>query len=246
VQRARLPVSGNTQDSSLISPVTDLSARTHPILSFGSDWYGYTGQAGDLDLSVDGGTTWSNLRHYTASQRGPRTETVDLSAAAGKSAVQVRFHFTGEFGYYWQVDDVFLGDRTCDPSSGGLVVGQVTDTNTGAGVGGATVASVDRPAEQATSAATPDDPNLGDGFFRLFSLRHRQPRVHRHGGELRLASGHRQRRRQLGDRGRPRAVRGPDHGDSGRDHQDGRLAQVGHRRADPQEHRHVAGDRQDR
>ena len=161
--------SGNTQDSSLISPVTDLSARTHPILSFGSDWYGYTGQAGDLDLSVDGGTTWSNLRHYTASSRGPRTETVDLSAAAGKSAVQVRFHFTGAFGYYWQVDDVFLGDRTCDPASGGLVVGQVTDTNTGAGVSGATVTSVDRPAEQATSAATPDDPNLGDGFFWLFS-----------------------------------------------------------------------------
>ena len=161
--------SGNTQDSSLVSPVTDFSARTHPILSFRTDWYGYTGQAGDLDLSVDGGTTWSNLKHYTASERGPRTETVDLSAAAGKSAVQVRFHFTGKFGYYWQVDDVFLGDRSCDPATGGLVVGQVTDANTGAGVNGATVTSADRPAEHATSAATPDDPNLGDGFFWLFS-----------------------------------------------------------------------------
>lgn len=161
--------SGNSQDSSLISPVTDFSARTHPILSFATDWYGYTGQAGDLDLSVDGGTTWSNLRHYTASQRGPRTETVDLSAAAGKSAVQVRFHFTGKYGYSWQVDDVFLGDRSCDPASGGLVVGQVTDKNTGAGVNGATVTSADRPAETATSAATPDDPNLGDGFYWMFS-----------------------------------------------------------------------------
>ena len=26
-------------------------------------------------------------------------------AAAGKSAVRVRFHFTGAFGYYWQVDE---------------------------------------------------------------------------------------------------------------------------------------------
>ncbi|MGH3380784.1 MAG: carboxypeptidase regulatory-like domain-containing protein [Actinoallomurus sp.] len=161
--------SGNTQDSSLISPVTDFSARTHPILTFRTDWYGYTGQAGDLDLSVDGGTTWSNLKHYTASLRGPRTEAVDLSAAAGKSAVRVRFHFTGKFGYYWQVDDAFLGDRTCDPTSGGLVVGQVKDANTGAGVNGATVTSADRPAEQATSAATPDDPNLGDGFSWMFS-----------------------------------------------------------------------------
>ncbi len=160
---------GNTQDSSLISPVTDFSTRAHPILSFATDWYGYTGQAGDLDLSVDGGTTWSNLKHYTASLRGPRTETVDLSAAAGKSAVQVRFHFTGKFGYWWQVDDVFVGDRTCDPTPGGLVVGQVTDANTGAGVNGATVTSADRPAEQATTAATPDDPNLGDGFYWMFS-----------------------------------------------------------------------------
>jgi hypothetical protein len=161
--------SGNTQDSSLISPVTDFSARTHPILTFATDWYGYSGQAGDVDLSVDGGTTWAGVRHFTASERGPRTETVDLSAAAGKSDVRVRFHFTGKFGYYWQVDDVFLGDRTCQPSTGGLVVGQVTDANTGGGVNGATVASVDRPAERATSAATPDDPNLGDGFFWMFS-----------------------------------------------------------------------------
>ncbi len=161
--------SGNSQDSTLTSPVADFSARTHPILTFDTDWYGYTGQTGDLDLSVDGGTTWTNLKHYTTSLRGPRTESVDLSAAAGKSAVQVRFHFIGKFGYYWQVDDVFLGDRTCDATAGGLVTGQVKDKNTGAGVNGATVTSADRPAENATSAATPDDPNLGDGFYWMFS-----------------------------------------------------------------------------
>ena len=161
--------SGHSQDSSLVSPVADFSARTHPILSFATDWYGFSGQTGDLDLSVDGGTTWTNLKHYTSSLRGPRTEVVDLSAAAGKSAVRVRWHFKGTWGFWWQVDDVFLGDRTCAPTTGGLVLGQVTDKNTGAGVNGATVASADRPAETATSAATPDDPNLGDGFYWLFS-----------------------------------------------------------------------------
>lgn len=161
--------SGNTQNSSLVSPVTDFSARTHPIVSFATDWYGYSGQTGDLDLSVDGGTTWTNLKHYTSSLRGPRTETVDLSAAAGKSAVRLRWHFTGKWGYWWQVDDVFLGDRTCAPTSGGLVVGQVADKNTGSGVNGAKVTSADRPGETATTAATPDDPNLGDGFYWMFS-----------------------------------------------------------------------------
>jgi hypothetical protein len=161
--------SGNTQDSSLISPVTDLSASTHPILTFRDDYYHYTGQNGDLDLSVDGGATWTNLKHFTASARGPRTEQFALPAAAGKSAVQVRYHFTGKYGYWWQVDDVFLGDRTCVPTTGGLVVGQVTDKNTGAGVNGATVTSADRPGEKATTAGTPDDPNLGDGFYWMFS-----------------------------------------------------------------------------
>ncbi|GAB3989403.1 hypothetical protein GCM10029978_114420 [Actinoallomurus acanthiterrae] len=161
--------SGNSQDTSLISPVTDFTGKNHPVVSFRSDYYGFSGQVGDVDLSVDGGQTWTTVSHHTTSVRGPRTETADLSAAAGKSAVQVRFHFTGKFGYWWQVDDVFLGDRTCDPASGGLVVGQVLDQNTGAGVNGAKVTSADRPAESATSAATPDDPNLGDGFYWLFS-----------------------------------------------------------------------------
>jgi hypothetical protein len=64
---------------------------------------------------------------------------------------------------------VFVGSRSCDPTLGGLVVGQVQDKNTGTGVNGASVTSADRPAEKATSAATPDDPNLGDGFYWLCS-----------------------------------------------------------------------------
>ncbi|MGW3660720.1 S8 family serine peptidase [Streptomyces sp. NPDC005151] len=162
--------SGSGQDSSLISPVMDFSQRTHPALTFRTDYYGFTSLTGDVDFSVDGGQTWTTVWHHTSdSVRGPRTEVVDLSQAAGKANVQVRFHFTAGFGWWWQVDDVFLGDRTCDPAPGGLVLGQVTDKNTGAGINGATVTSVDKPAEKTTSAATPNDPKLGDGFYWMFS-----------------------------------------------------------------------------
>ena len=66
--------SGNTQDTSLISPVTDLSARTPPDPDVRHRLRtAYSGQTGDVDLSVDGGTTWTTVRHDTASQRGPRT-----------------------------------------------------------------------------------------------------------------------------------------------------------------------------
>jgi N-acetylneuraminic acid mutarotase len=161
---------GNSQDSSLISPVTDFSATPHPILSFHSDYYNAWYQVGDVDYSVDGGQTWNTVWHHTTDGlRGPRTEVVDLSQAAGKSAVQVRFHYTGRYGWWWQVDDAFLGDRTCDPTPGGLVVGQVLDKNTGAAINGASITSADKPTERTTSAATPDDPNLGDGFYWLYS-----------------------------------------------------------------------------
>ncbi|MEU5943480.1 carboxypeptidase regulatory-like domain-containing protein [Micromonospora sp. NPDC047548] len=163
---------GKTQDTSLISPVMDFSQRTQPSLIFRTDYSAYPiGQSADVDLSVDGGQTWTNVWHHTKdSARGPRTEVVDLSPAAGQANVQVRFHFTAKWGYWWQVDDVFLGDRTCDPAPGGLVVGQVTDKNTGTGISGATVTSTDKPAEKTTSAATPNDPNLGDGFYWMFSF----------------------------------------------------------------------------
>jgi subtilisin family serine protease len=59
----------------------------------------------------------------------------------------------------------------CNLVPGGLVLGHVTDLNTGDGLNGATVASVGAPSELGKSAATPDDPALDDGFYWLFSSR---------------------------------------------------------------------------
>ncbi|MER6105999.1 carboxypeptidase regulatory-like domain-containing protein [Streptomyces sp. NPDC001832] len=160
----------SSQDSSLISPVMDFSQQAQPVLTFHSDYNGIGSQTGDVDLSVDGGQTWKTLWHHTNDRAwGPRTEVVDLSQAAGKAKVQVRFHFTADWGLWWQVDDVLLGSRTCDPLPGGLVVGRVTDKNTGAGINGATVTSADKPTEKTTSAATPNNPKLSDGFYWMFS-----------------------------------------------------------------------------
>ncbi|MGX1668136.1 carboxypeptidase regulatory-like domain-containing protein [Streptomyces sp. NPDC055400] len=158
------------QDTSLVSPVWDFSDRTHPILEFGNDYHSYTNGSADVDLSTDGGTTWQTLSHWTStSHTGPVTETLDLSAAAGKSQVQVRFRYTARFAYWWAVDDVFAGDRTCDPKASGLVVGQVTDRNTESGVAGASVTSDDKPADGTVSVTTPDDTALGDGFYWFVS-----------------------------------------------------------------------------
>ena len=157
------------QDTSLVTPVIDLSTLTDPVVSFQQD-YRSLGDIADVDLSIDGGATWTTMLHQTTDARGPRQDVVQLPAAAGQAAVQVRFHFyDAAFGWWWEIDDVFVGNRTCEPIRGGLVVGNVFDGNSTTGINNATVTSVDQPAESTRTVATPDDDALSDGFYWLFS-----------------------------------------------------------------------------
>ena len=160
--------SGKHQDTTLTGPVVDLTGQASPILGFDTDYYALNSPA-TVELSLDGGTTWAAVWQQTASLRGPAHVEVPLPQAAGQASAQVRFHYTGSYSWWWQLDNVLLGSATCDPVPGGLLYGQVTDGNTGAGVVGATVTVPDAPSAKAVSAATPDDPNLGDGFYWLFS-----------------------------------------------------------------------------
>ncbi|MER5684075.1 carboxypeptidase regulatory-like domain-containing protein [Streptomyces sp. NPDC002205] len=156
-------------DMSLVSPVTDFSGDANPVVSFNTDLRAYGGIA-DVDVTIDGGATWKNVWHRLAvDEPGPAHVDLPLPMSAHQSAVQMRFRLTGPFPGWWQVDDVFLGNRTCDPIQGGLVAGTVTDANTDKPVVGATVASAEKPAEHATTTATPDDPNVSDGFYAVFS-----------------------------------------------------------------------------
>jgi hypothetical protein len=161
--------SGTTMDTDLITPALDLSAVSSPVLRFNSDYRALNGFA-DVDVSVDGGTTWTSVSHWTtASRRGPVVEELPVPQGAGKSDVRLRFHYRGSFAWWWELDNMSLVNRTCDPIPGGLVVGQVLDGNTGTGLNGATVTSVDKPTEKVTAGSTPDDGNLGDGFYWMFS-----------------------------------------------------------------------------
>jgi hypothetical protein len=160
---------GLSQDTELRTPMINFTGVSSPTIGFNSDYFAFLDSTADVDLSIDGGATFNTVLHQTSSVRGPILITIPIPQAANQSAVQVSFRFRGDFAFWWEVDNAFVGNRTCDPIHGGLVVGNVNDGNTGAGVNGATVTSVDAPTETATSAATPDDPNLGDGFYWMFS-----------------------------------------------------------------------------
>jgi N-acetylneuraminic acid mutarotase len=184
--------SGENQDTSLVTPTIDMSSLTAPVVGFKQD-YNNLGDVADVDVSVDGGETWETVLNQTTDVRGPREDVVQLPMAAGQSAVQVRFHHhEADYDWWWQVDDVFVGNRTCDPVEGGLVVGNVRDRNTQDGINGATVTSLDRPEETTTTKATPQDEALDDGFYWMFSSltgRHRfEASANQYGSQVRRAT----------------------------------------------------------
>jgi hypothetical protein len=165
--------SSSSQDTSLVTPTLDLSGASAPYLTFHNNYVAFSPfpQTGDVDVSTDGGSTWTNVWHHGMDGvPGPDLETVQLPQAANQSNVKVRFHFTATFGFWWMVDDVtVLRSAGCVKIPGGLVEGNVSDLTTSAAINGAKVTSNDHPADNGISAATPDDPNNPDGYYWLFS-----------------------------------------------------------------------------
>jgi N-acetylneuraminic acid mutarotase len=165
--------SGSSQDTSLVTPALNLSSAAAPYLTFNNNYNAspFFPQVGDVDVSKDGGTTWTNVWHHTGDAvPGPDLETVQLPTAANQANVKVRFHFTATFGFWWMVDNVtVLKSSNCVKVPGGLVEGNVSDLTTSAPINGAKVTSNDKPADNGTTVATPDDPANPDGYYWLFS-----------------------------------------------------------------------------
>jgi hypothetical protein len=101
-------------DTELRSPVMDLRGLDVVTLTFKTDFYylnGGAAEVAEVDVSSDGGSTWTNVWRKTASYRGPHTEAIDLtSVAAQQPEVMIRFHYyNATWEWWWQVDDVQLG-----------------------------------------------------------------------------------------------------------------------------------------
>jgi Carboxypeptidase regulatory-like domain len=159
----------NYQDTELTSPATDMSSDQSPALQFGTDLQPAVNSTATVDVSTNGGKNWANVwtsQGYPGGP-GPATVTIPLPQAAGQASVRVRFGYTGQWSQYWEIDNVFLGNRACVQQAGALVTGRVTGAS-GNAVNGATVASVANPAQHATTMATPGDPAINGGLYTLF------------------------------------------------------------------------------
>ncbi|MFH1277055.1 MAG: choice-of-anchor J domain-containing protein, partial [Candidatus Eisenbacteria bacterium] len=124
--------------NALVSPSIDLSSGTPPLtLEF---YENYTTESGwdfcNVDISTNGGGTWTNLRTASGSSGGWTLSSVDLSAYAG-GTVNIRFHFDTTDGLYnsypgWFVDDVSVNATGVSwlvfaPMNGAVPAGE-TDT----------------------------------------------------------------------------------------------------------------------
>lgn len=150
-----------------MSPVFDLSGATGPTLEFDSYFRPFLTSNGVVELSSDGGTTWKSVYDIGSKAQFGHVK-LALASTDATATVQIRFHYTGSFAYFWELDNVFVGNRKAVPVPGGLLAGLVKDGNTGAFVKGARVTS-DRDATLTATTGPTGDPAVGDGYYWMFS-----------------------------------------------------------------------------
>lgn len=99
--------SGVVMYEELISPSFDCSAASQVLLDY-SHYYWHLSSFGYVD--VWDGSTWTNVKTYTATTTGPEVGLDISSIAAGKSDVKIRFVYddVGVWAWYWMVDNVVV------------------------------------------------------------------------------------------------------------------------------------------
>jgi subtilisin family serine protease len=155
---------GGYIETTLESPPFDASGYPTIVVELMShlevqSWYSGGGYIGLVD-----GDDWRPIWSADDSSSAPvRAEGVSVS-----TETRVSFDYFGSIGErWWQIDEVRIGGGYCaTQNDSGLVVGTITDANTGVGLIGASVSS--QSGGSTTTGLTPD-PAVADGFFSLSS-----------------------------------------------------------------------------
>ncbi|MGY6631548.1 MAG: carboxypeptidase regulatory-like domain-containing protein [Wenzhouxiangella sp.] len=101
--------SGSTTDSSLITPSFSLADVAQAELTFLGVYRHLGGSSFEVDISTDGGASWTNELTWTSSQspNGPGIEvSIDLEDYLGESDVQARFRYQAGWDWWAVIDDV--------------------------------------------------------------------------------------------------------------------------------------------
>ena len=122
--------SGGSHENLLHTPTLDLSSFGTPELTFDEDveWINYMAHhpasngngVSTIELSTDGGTTWTVEWTEANTVNGYYPgNVVDLASYAGQPAVDMQFHYFGDWAHCWAIDNVVV-DNGGNPTGPGL------------------------------------------------------------------------------------------------------------------------------
>ncbi|KAA5532717.1 T9SS type A sorting domain-containing protein [Taibaiella lutea] len=110
---------GNTQNSNLVTPAFSASNTTQSyVLEFDDNWEQCCGAVGQVQ--VFNGTTWTTVFSEPSTGDGDGDEdpsvhrSINITAGTGNSAAaKVRFHYEGDWDYWWAIDNVKITAISC-------------------------------------------------------------------------------------------------------------------------------------
>ena len=105
------------ENCALKSPVINCSTYTNVWVRFSEFFVQYAASTAHLEVSTNG-TTWTSVHSsetgltQNQSTANPNFVDIDLTSyAAGQATVYIRFHWTGQWDYFWMVDDILVYSR---------------------------------------------------------------------------------------------------------------------------------------
>lgn len=113
---ANADTSGSTATLStrLTSPVFSLAGYSGATISFQHSYdYWAAGDAQvSLQISIDGGSTWTTVNSFLGGSIGAKmgfvTQSFSLNPWVGNANVRIRFNYISNFGYYWAIDNIAI------------------------------------------------------------------------------------------------------------------------------------------
>lgn len=110
---------GNTQNSNLVTPSFNASSTTQSyLLEFDDNWEQCCGAVGQVQ--VFNGTSWITVFSEPSTGDGDGDEdpsvhrSINITTATGNfNAAKVRFHYEGDWDYWWAIDNVTVTAISC-------------------------------------------------------------------------------------------------------------------------------------
>jgi hypothetical protein len=85
------------------------------------------GSSRKIEMSTNNGTTWNTLVYDSISLGYPTAilTSYDIAAAAGSATVKFKFTYTGDYDWWWAIDNIKIQDQT-NPCAGITLGGTIT------------------------------------------------------------------------------------------------------------------------